>query len=73
MAMAVVGLLAVSVKSLDLAVRHAPLPAAASRFLYYYEELTVRPRAGLWERLTLSWLLSQAAARAHGSATRGSG
>jgi hypothetical protein len=48
-----------AVKSLDFAVRNAPLPAPASRFLHYFESLEEpRPR-GLWERLTFSWLLSQ--------------
>ena len=57
-AAAVAVLTIAGIQGLDLAVKTAPLPGAASRFLHYYEALEQRGALGLWERLLYSWVLA---------------
>lgn len=57
-AAAVVVLMIAGIQGLDLAVKTAPLPGVASRFLQYYEALEHKDAVSLWERLLYSWILA---------------
>ena len=57
-AAAIVLLMVAGIEGLDLAVKTAPLPASASRFLQYYEALEQRAAVSLWERVLYSSILA---------------
>lgn len=46
------------VETLDVAVRRAPWPGAATRFFAYYRVLEKSGEVGVWERLAYSWMLA---------------
>ena len=48
----------VAVEGLDLAVKNAPLPAPASRFLHYYEVLEEAGESDLLQRVLYSWMMA---------------
>lgn len=46
------------VETLDVAVRTAPWPGAATRFFTYYQALEKSGEVGVWDRLAYSWMLA---------------
>ena len=56
---AVLLLTVAGVEGLDFAVKCAPLPHQASRFVQYYEALGKTDSVGSWQRFVLSWAFSE--------------
>ena len=49
------------VEGLDFAVKCAPLPQQASRFVHYYEAIGRTDSIGSWQKFLLSWAFAERA------------